>query len=216
MRFSSRCTILRWCCKLLQLLALAWPAWSPPVLAENLGHIGATYPITETDARKYLQAEAGRQVGSARAAQDVMRKSALGFLDNLPPLQGVGRVERNQTRYMDLVHVFARDISDAKGRVVAKAGTRIDLLRHSRLDGFLMLLDGRDQRQVLMLQRMWRAGYEVNPILVAGSYAKLSKSFNRPFYYDYGGVIATRFGVARVPAVIGQDGNRIRIEEMKP
>jgi conjugal transfer pilus assembly protein TraW len=197
-------------------LSLMGSMWGACACAESLGRVGNTYPIVEVDARKYFEAEIAKNYKSPKALQAIARKSVTGFLANLPPIPGIGRVDVNRTRYMDLIHVFERDVTDEKGKVLIRAGTRFNLLSGANLDSVLFLLDGRDPRQVTMLQRLWRSNYKVQPILVAGSYAELSQRFQKPFFYDYGGAISARFGVTKVPSVIGQDGNRMRVEELKP
>lgn len=200
----------------LRVVVFAGFMWCSSAGAESLGRLGATYPIGETDAQKYLEAKIFKHVKSPQALQEEARKSITDFLSNLPVVAGISRVEKNHTRYMDAIHVAERDVFDEKGAVLVKAGTRIELLRHTQMDALVFILDGRDPRQVLMLQRLWRANYKVHPLLVAGSHTQLSRRFRRSFYYDYNGAISARFGVNKVPSIVGQDGNRIRIEELKP
>lgn len=197
-------------------VALACGLPVPGAFAEDLGRIGKTYPVIENDARSFFEAEVARKVTSRRAMQESMRKSAAGFLGNLPPISGIGRVAANSTRYMDVVHTFQKDVMDANGRLMVKAGTRVNLLQRGGPDGLLFVLDGRDPRQIQMLQRLWNANYKVDPILVAGSHTQLATRFRRAFYYDYGGNISNYFGITRVPALVGLQDGRIRIEEMKP
>lgn len=182
----------------------------------GLGRIGATYPITEVDARRAFEAEMARPSRSSKDLQESSRKAATQFLDRLPAIEGIGRVEKNSTRHVDATHVVERELADDQGRLLAPAGTRVDLLRRTELEGVLFVLDGRDPLQVNMLERLWRANMTVHPILVGGSYTALTQRFGRPFFYDYGGAISARFGITRVPALVGQDGARIRVEELKP
>lgn len=184
--------------------------------SENLGRIGNTNRITEVDARQYLEEEIAKQSKSGTRLQDSSRKAAAAFLAELPPIEGIGRAERNRTRFVDTTLVLDRDVTDEKGNVLVRAGTRLDPMQRAELDGVLFVLDGRDPLQVAMLQRLWRSNVTAHPVLVAGSHTALSQRFQRAFYYDYGGAITTRFGVTKVPAIVGQDGTRIRVEEVKP
>lgn len=188
----------------------------PAVRAEHLGTLSKTYPVVETDLRLSIEQLLPKPLRDPKAVQEMMRKSVRKFFDELPPVKGIQWAERSRTRFMDLTHVLGQDVPDGKGRVLAKAGTRINLLANSRLESRLLLLDGRDARQLAMLERLWAARANVQPILVAGSYTLLAQRYRRGFFYDYGGRISGYFGVRRVPALIGQDGERIRIEEIKP
>jgi conjugal transfer pilus assembly protein TraW len=187
-----------------------------PAFAEHLGRLAKVYPIQEEDSRKVLKAQIAKKYKSAEEVRTKNKKLAVDFLNNLPAVEGIRKAQQNRTRFMDLTHVFAEDLHDDKGRVVAKAGTRVNLLSGGKIKDMLLILDGRDPRQVAMLDRLWRSEQKVVPILVAGSHTQLTHRYKRSFFYDYGGAASRAFGVDRVPALIGQDGDRIRIEELKP
>jgi conjugal transfer pilus assembly protein TraW len=198
------------------LLGAAWMLSAVPVHAESLGRLGPTYPVLEESASKALRMSAKKAAKEAKAAQAAIRKAGYEFLDNLPPIPGITQARANKTRFMDGTYTFESDVRGADGKLLVKAGTRFNMLAQGKLDGLLMILDGREERQVKMLERLLRANYSVQPVLIAGSYTKLSSRFKRQFFYDYGGGISSRFDVKEVPAIIGQDNDRIRIEEVKP
>ena len=56
---------------------------------------------------------------------------------------------------------------------------------------------------------------KVKPILTAGSYLDLMKSWRTPVYYDQQGVLVRRFGITQVPALVSQEGMRLRIDELE-
>ena len=56
---------------------------------------------------------------------------------------------------------------------------------------------------------------KVKPILTAGSYLDLMKSWRVPVYYDQQGVLVRRFGITQVPALVSQEGMRLRIDELE-
>ena len=55
----------------------------------------------------------------------------------------------------------------------------------------------------------------MKPILTAGSYLDLMKSWRVPVYYDQQGVLVRRFGITQVPALVSQEGMRLRIDELE-
>ncbi|WP_135250268.1 hypothetical protein [Ramlibacter humi] len=184
--------------------------------AGEIGRLGPTYAIQEVDGRVAADAQKARMAARSHEFEVKAREGSRQFLDRLPPIKDMARVERSQRRFVDLVHVVPQDVQDSQGRVVLKAGTSVNYGHRARFDGLLYLFDGGDPRQVALLERLWNAKLKVQPILVAGSYTQLVKRFRRPFYYDYGGAISRKLTVTRVPALVGQDGNRLRIEEIKP
>jgi conjugal transfer pilus assembly protein TraW len=56
----------------------------------------------------------------------------------------------------------------------------------------------------------------LKPILVGGSYLDLMKTWRTPVYYDQQGVLTRRLGIKQVPAIVSQEGQRLRIDELVP
>lgn len=56
----------------------------------------------------------------------------------------------------------------------------------------------------------------VKPILVAGEPLNLMRDWKRQVFYDQGGTLVRRLGIHRVPAVVTQDGKRLRVDEVLP
>ena len=42
------------------------------------------------------------------------------------------------------------------------------------------------------------------------------KAWRTPVYYDQQGVLTRRLGIKQVPAIVSQEGRRIRIDELVP
>ena len=54
----------------------------------------------------------------------------------------------------------------------------------------------------------------VKPILVGGSYLDLMKRWNKQVFYDQDGTLVRKFGITAVPAIVSQEGRRLRIDEV--
>lgn len=54
----------------------------------------------------------------------------------------------------------------------------------------------------------------MKPILVGGSYLDLMKAWNRQVFYDQEGALVRKLGITAVPAIVSQEGNRLRIDEV--
>ena len=50
-------------------------------------------------------------------------------------------------------------------------------------------------------------------VLLAGRPLDLMRLHRRPFFFDTGGRLAARFGIAATPTLVEQDGARLRITE---
>ena len=55
---------------------------------------------------------------------------------------------------------------------------------------------------------------EVKVILTGGSYLDLMRRWQRPVFYDQQGNLTTKLGIRQVPALVTQDGRRLRIDEL--
>lgn len=56
---------------------------------------------------------------------------------------------------------------------------------------------------------------QVKAILTAGSYLDLMKAWRTPVYYDQQGVLTRRLGIEQVPALVSQEGKRLRVDELE-
>lgn len=56
----------------------------------------------------------------------------------------------------------------------------------------------------------------VKPVLTGGSYLELMRRWRVPVYYDQRGLLVRRLAITHVPALVSQDGRRLRIDELVP
>ena len=52
------------------------------------------------------------------------------------------------------------------------------------------------------------------PILTRGSPVELIEAWGTWVYFDQGGYLVERFGIEALPAIVSQDGARLRVEEI--
>ena len=55
---------------------------------------------------------------------------------------------------------------------------------------------------------------KVKLILTGGSYLDLMRLWRRPVYYDQHGQLVEKLGIRHVPALVSQEGKRLRIDEI--
>ena len=81
---------------------------------------------------------------------------------------------------------------------------------------WMIFFDARDADQVKKAEQLiQQAKGRAKPILVGGSYMDLQKKWGRQVYYDQQGLLTRRLGITQVPALVSQDGKRLRIDEME-
>lgn len=116
---------------------------------------------------------------------------------------------------------------DGKGTVLlGKAGQEIRLLDYTKLQVPMIALDATDARQVKMVQGwLTRPEYKNADVFIVGSEMPspgatvpmeiLSKQLNRPVFPLFKR-LGERMGVQAVPAIIEQEGDRLRIRYFNP
>lgn len=186
--------------------------------AESLGVVGPTYPIAEEHLLKMIEARlrAKEQSGElARIQEQIVARGKQAVLAP-PPLQ-LPFVAVPRTFFVDPTYVLDRNIADGNGRLLFAAGTRANPLDIVSMSRRLFFFDGRDERQVAMAERLARAETtKVKPVLVGGSYIDLMRRWKVPVYYDQMGVLVKRLRIERVPAMVSQEGRRLRVDELVP
>jgi conjugal transfer pilus assembly protein TraW len=187
--------------------------------ALDLGAIGPVYPIHEPHLldliRNRLQEK--ERSGELKKLEEQARERAVNGVRQPTPVAGIKTTETARTFYYDPTFTLDRNVVDDRGNLLFAAGTRKNPLEIVSLSKHLLFFDARDQRQVTRARELLRF-YEgrLKPILVGGSYLDLMKAWRTPVYYDQQGVLTRRLGIKQVPAIVSQEGRRIRIDELVP
>ena len=195
---------------------LAIPAFSQ---ASDLGVVGPTYQIAERDLievmkGKFLQME---KSGDLTKLQSSYQKQIVSAVEKPKPVPGISHTETARTFYVDPTWTLDRNVVDEKGQVLFPAGTRVNPLDYAPLTQSLLFFDQRERSQVAFAKRfLAEAKARVKPILVGGEPLKLMRQWKREVFYDQGGVLSRKFLLQQVPALITQDGNRLRVDEIRP
>jgi conjugal transfer pilus assembly protein TraW len=186
--------------------------------ATDLGVIGPTYEISEPHLLKMIEQRLREKerTGELKRLEEEAKARGVDAVTNPQPVAGIRTTQAARTFYMDPSFKLDRDILDAQGRLLFPAGTRKNPLEIVSLSKHLLFFDARDRRQVNRARELL-ATYQgkVKPILTGGSYLDLMKSWRIPVYYDQQGLLTRRFGIHQVPALVSQEGQRLRIDELE-
>jgi conjugal transfer pilus assembly protein TraW len=185
--------------------------------AMDLGVIGPTYEISEPHLLQMIEQrlrekERSGELGRLEAEA---RKRGIATVKHPPPVTGLRPTDTMRTFYFDPSFTLDRNIFGPQGELLFGAGTRKNPLEVVSLSRHLLFFDARDPRQVGRARQLI-AFYQgrVKPILVGGSYLDLMQSWHLPVYYDQQGLLTRRLGITQVPALVSQDGLRLRIDEL--
>lgn len=186
-------------------------------VAVDYGRIGPTYPVKEPDMLEWIEKRVAAKVASGEALryQKEQSEKIERRLLNPAPLLSVSKATRGRTVYFDPTFVVDENVADDKGRILVAAGTTINPLDRVGLSRPLIFFDARDKSQVAFAKRFLdgRAGL-AKPILVGGSYFDLMKLWDTPVYFDQQSALIRKLGIKHVPAIVVQEGKRLRIDEI--
>jgi conjugal transfer pilus assembly protein TraW len=185
--------------------------------AVDLGTIGPTYEIGEPHLLAFIEQRLREKErsGELQRLAEAARARSIDTVRQPPPVEGLRTTERPRTFYVDPTFTLDRNITDPQGRLMFAAGTRKNPLEVVSLSRHLLFFDARDPRQVKHARELsGRYAGRVKPILTGGSYLDLMKAWRVPVYYDQSGTLTRRFGIRQVPALVSQDGLRLRIDEL--
>ncbi|MBX3605774.1 MAG: type-F conjugative transfer system protein TraW [Piscinibacter sp.] len=185
--------------------------------AVDLGTIGPIYEIAEPHLLAFIEQRLREKErsGELQRLAEVARARGIEAVRQPPPVEGLRTTERPRTFYVDPSFTLDRNITDPQGRLLFAAGTRKNPLEVVSLSRHLLFFDARDPRQVKHARELsGRYAGRIKPILTGGSYLDLMKAWRVPVYYDQSGTLTRRFGIRQVPALVSQDGLRLRIDEL--
>jgi conjugal transfer pilus assembly protein TraW len=188
-----------------------------PTRAQDLGVIGPVYPIAEPSLLEVIlgRLRAAEQDGTLARLQRDAQARVRKTVDEPAPVAGLGRARQARRFHHDPSIVVQEAILDSDGRVIVPPGTVVNPLDTVRLSQALLFFDARDREQVEQARRLVDARHgQVKVILTGGSYLDLMRRWQRPVFYDQQGALTTRLGIHHVPALVTQDGRRLRIDEL--
>ena len=187
--------------------------------ADDLGVIGPVYPIAERDLLAAIETKlrAKERSGELAAIQAQAKKRAIKSIEEPQPVANLAKAQKARTYYFDPSVVVPYPITDDAGRVLVAAGTRVNPLDTVTLSRWLLFFDARDPRQVRTAKTLIDGeGGRIKPVLTGGSYMNLMRGWKRAVYYDQDGALVKKLGIHAVPALVSQEGKRLRIDELPP
>ena len=189
-----------------------------PVVGTDLGVIGPTYEISEPSLLTFIEQRLRQKerTGELKRLQEQAVARGAEAVKNPKPAPWLRAADSARTFYFDPTYTLDHNITDGQGRLLFAAGTRANPLDIVSMSRHLLFIDARDRRQ-LSRARELIGTYQgrIKLILTGGSYLDLMKSWHRPVYYDQEGRLTQRLGIKQVPALVSQEGRRLRIDELE-
>lgn len=182
--------------------------------ARDYGQHGAVFPVIEVDLLSAIQSKlvAMQASGAIDHANRTLAARTEAHVRRPPQVAGIGIATNVRSWTYDPTITVAQDLRDGQGRVVVRAGTRVNPLDTVPLRQKLLFLDGDDAAQIAWA-RTHTTALDAKLILVGGSPFELMKAEQRRFYFDQAGTLTRHFGIRAVPALVEQQGRTLRVTE---
>ena len=195
------------------LVAVSIAILASPLSAKDLGVRGAAWPVVEPDLLVEIEARLHELQRSGELArfEAEARERVRSRLEEPEPVAGIAPARLARSRTFDPSIEVARDIRAADGTLIAAAGTRIDPFAHAALTRDLLFVDGRRDAEIAWALAHGRPS---KIVLLAGRPLDLARRHGRPFFFDQGGRLAARFGIAATPTLVSRAGAHLRITEI--
>lgn len=186
---------------------------SAGVSAKDLGVIGDTFPIAESDFIDFIKRRLGELEANGTIARE-QEKFKQRVIENTlrpPPVAGLGRAKEYTSRLFDPSFVVAEDQRGPDGQLFARKGVRINPLSIAPFNQTLYFIDGDDEEQLKWFKGQRAATLESKVILVSGNVKDTSDALASRVYFDQGGVMVQRFGITALPARVTAATDRTRL-----
>jgi conjugal transfer pilus assembly protein TraW len=188
------------------------------VCAKNLGVHGQIFQIQEINLLKYFERKLNILKNDGTLAQKQKE-----FADKVkhktltpPKVSFVTNTDNPRVFHYDPTFTLQQDLSDHRGIVFHKAGTKVNPFDHQINFTNLVLLDGENKSHLQWLtKQIGSSEGKLKVILVNGSPLKLAEELSLPVYFDQHGLICKKLGITQVPALVSREDKMLRIEEIK-
>ncbi len=208
---------------MLKALVLICTLLSTFAMAKDLGKVANTFEIVEEPFSQMMKRKL-EQVDMEQERKK-MESIARDRVENPIPVAGIIESQESRTFYFDPTYTLEKDAVLPCGKVLHKAGTRVNPLDHMDLNRRLFFVDSRKENQIEWLEKQLnnpitnqKEIIEDRVILVGGSVFKLKEKLGEQHadkvYFDQSGELTTKFGIKAVPAIARQEEKKIRIDEI--
>lgn len=186
-------------------------------VASDLGAIGQTYPILETDFLDFIQTRLNTMQanGEMEKIQNKFKENVSNHADRPREVSGITKATSSKNWVIDPSIIVPYDLKDHNGRIFAKKGKSVNPLLYVTIHHPMVFINGDDEAQVKWVQQTLRDNLKkIKLVLVGGSVINLTKIFQQPVYFDQEGKLTNKFQIRHVPATVSQEGLRLKVQEV--
>ncbi|WP_265494759.1 type-F conjugative transfer system protein TraW [Providencia heimbachae] len=183
------------------------------VSAKDLGVWGDVFPIQEKSMLDFIQGRLKQMEGTGEIAQmqqDFKDRVIANTLRPAPVDRLMTDTEAH-TLWYDPTFTVQGDYADHQGQVFARHGDKINPLGFVALAQTLYFLDADDPRQVAWMKAQKLPTLRYKVILTGGDIKVATEQLDTRVFFDQGGSLSRQLGLRHIPAVVTQEGERLKI-----
>lgn len=196
----------------------------PMILGKDFGKQGVTYEIVEEGFISMIKRRLAKI--DVTELNRKMILTATRKVNEPVAVRGLNRTVKAREFYYDPTYILLKDINLPCGKLLHKAGVAVNPLDHMDFDRRLIFIDGRDKEQTQWLQKLLvqqhnkqinskeESAIQTRVILTGGKILELQEKLQETLYFDQAGELTDKFGIQQVPAIVEQEGNKLRIQEI--
>ena len=194
--------------------------------AIDLGVYGQTFKINEESF--IFMMKKNLDLIDIEAHQAKMQTQAKYRVENPVGADHIVPAVKTRVFHFDPSYILPEDILLPCGKILPEAGKTVNPLEHMELNRRLFFIDSRQEDQIAWLKERLNSPLakqeqkeqvEDRVILVGGSVFKLQELLGQDHadkvYFDQAAELTTKFGIKASPAIVEQEGLRLKIEEVK-
>lgn len=144
--------------------------------------------------------------------QKFMKKRMGAYSEN-PTGVFLPRAKSYRATQITPIYTLDQNLTDSEGKILYKAGTKVNPLAYRPLTKALCFADGSDNEQIEWVVKKCGSEIKNKLILVSGNLSEISKRFKRRFFFDQHGFLSKKLDLQAIPAVVRQRGSGLYVEE---
>ena len=190
---------------------------APVVYPKDFGVVGEVFPIQEKNLIEVIQAKLLKLQadGKLETYNQQIQTKVKSQIERPAPVAGITHTKTPRTFTYDPSITVAADLKDTHGTVFHRKGERVNPLHFRSMTKPLLFIDGDDSVQITWAFRMLKKHPLAKIILTNGAPLKIMEEIGLTIYFDQHGKITQKLGIACVPAIVTQEGEVLKIEEVK-
>ena len=154
------------------------------------------------------------QDGLLSKLQEKFKKKVIEKISRPAPVQGLIKATQDRSWIYDPSFMQKTDIKDHTGKIIVKAGSKINPLEKLNWGKALIFIGGDDESQVAWVKMSAKAR-EGKLVLTKGSPIELARELNQDVFFDQAGSLTARFSIRAIPAIVEQEDKLLKVSEIK-